>query len=310
MEYGLSRFVHDSDAFLSISEEEYHAITEAKEDLFKILFVEEKFDLVVENYLELETCFLDSAAQHMVRGIQDYEWSHCQRRLFNRRLANLLSACRSYCDYTKKIIPDVLSDTVGAAARLETVFASHRETNFSYRFMEQLRNSVQHHGFPIHTVAYTSGWEGKDDDSRLVYGISIYAESASLQEDGKFDKCVLRTIDELGGSVDIKLHAREYVATLSDAHEQLREMTQRVVEAWDAKVLGAIERFRSAYPNESTAVGVVVVQREGQAIKGPVRIFDGFIKYRKALQLKNGSLVNLGKRFVTGAAQRKDIKKN
>ena len=120
----------------------------------------------------------------------------------------------------------------------------------------------------------------------------------------------MRTIDELGGSVDFKLHAREYVATLSDAHEQLREMTQRVVEAWDAKVLGAIERFRSAYPNESTAVGVVVVQREGQAIKGPVRIFDGFIKYRKALQLKNGSLVNLGKRFVTGAAQRKDIKKN
>ena len=63
-----------------------HAIAEAKEGLFKALFVEEKFDLVAENYLELETCFLDSTAKNMVLGNQDYEWAQAQRRLFNRRL--------------------------------------------------------------------------------------------------------------------------------------------------------------------------------------------------------------------------------
>ena len=160
--------------------------------------------------------------------------------------------------------------------------------------MEQLRNSIQHHGFPIHTVAYPSGWKGEGDDSTLVYGITVYAESASLKEDLRFKKSVLREIEELGGSIDIKFHAREYVAVLSDAHEQLRKVTQGVVETWDALVLGTVEKFSSAYPQESTAVGVVAFRREGQTVTGEVRIFEEFIKYRKALQRKNGSLVNLG----------------
>ena len=66
MEFGLARLVNDSDAFLPISEQEYHSISKAKEDLFRMLFLEETFDLVVENYLEMETCLLESAAQQMV----------------------------------------------------------------------------------------------------------------------------------------------------------------------------------------------------------------------------------------------------
>ena len=62
MEYGLKRLVLGSKAFVPISENEYCAISEAQAGLFEAVFVEEKIDLVVENYLELETSFLDSTA--------------------------------------------------------------------------------------------------------------------------------------------------------------------------------------------------------------------------------------------------------
>ena len=62
MEYGLKRLVLGSKAFVPISGNEYCAISEAQAGLFEAVFVEEKIDLVVENYLELETSFLDSTA--------------------------------------------------------------------------------------------------------------------------------------------------------------------------------------------------------------------------------------------------------
>lgn len=308
MEYGLARLVHDSTAFVPISQEEYSAIAEAKEGLFKALFAEEKFDLVVENYLKLETCFLDSTDKNMVLGNQDYEWGQAQRRLFNRRLVNLLSACRSYIDYTKQSIHAALFGTVDAVARIEAAFSSHYDNSFGYRVMEALRNSVQHQGFPIHAVEYPAAWHGEGDDSSLVFGLSIYTKTAYLREDNKFKRAVLKELEDRGGRVDLKLLARDYMAALGDVHGQLRGMIRPAIETWDETVMGAIDRFKTAYPTESLAAGVAAVRRKEQGIEGTVRIFSDFIQYRKSLQRKNGALTNIGKRFVTGEVIRKDAK--
>lgn len=227
---------------------------------------------------------------------------------FQSTLGNLLSACRSYIDYTKQNIHAALLGTVDEVARIEAAYFSHYDNRFGYRVMEALRNSVQHQGFPIHAVEYPAACHGEGDNSSLVFGLSIYTKTAYLREDSKFKRAVLKELEDRGGRVDLKLLARDYVAALGDVHGQLRGMIHPAIETWDATVMGAIDRFKTAYPTESLAAGVAAVGRKEQGIEGAVRIFSDFIEYRKSLQRKNGVLANIGKRFVTGEVIRKDAK--
>jgi hypothetical protein len=57
--------------------------------------------VLLENYLEFERLLLDSSLRELILGAND--WSSFQVTIFaaNRRLANFLSAVRSYRDQTR-----------------------------------------------------------------------------------------------------------------------------------------------------------------------------------------------------------------
>ena len=67
MEYRILRQVLDSQAYVTISESEYNDITIARDGLVESLYLEEKFDIVLENIryssikpLMLNTCLVSS----------------------------------------------------------------------------------------------------------------------------------------------------------------------------------------------------------------------------------------------------------
>ena len=117
---------------------------------------------------------------------------------------------------------------------------------------------------------------------------------------------MLEELESLGGRVDLKPLVRDYIAALGDVHKRLREMLRPSLETWDHVFLGAIERFKSANPDEHSVVGLAAVSRENDGLKHSVAIFRDIIHYRLALQEKNSNLVNLGKRYVTGKVVKKD----
>jgi hypothetical protein len=300
MGFGLSPRVVSSTAFLPISEKEYGEIAEAKAGLLEVLFVEEKFDLVVENYLELELCFLDSTTKHMVLGNWDYQGFQVQRNLFNRRLVNLLSACRSYVDYSKKHIQLILPKEKNAVERIKAAFKKHYDSCLGYRTMDALRNFSQHRGFPIHAASYNAEWDRKDEESQSIYGLSVYTKTSYLREDGEFKKSVLEELEKLGGRVNLKPLIRDYVAAMGDVHAGLREMTKQSVETWDHVVKEATDRFKTAFPDENSSEGLIAVLREENEFKRPIPVFNDLSEYRRMLQRKNRNLAMLGKRYVSG----------
>jgi len=115
MDYGLARLVLSSRAFVRISENEYQEIKNARSALFESLFIEEKYDLVVENYLEIERSLLESVVRNMILSGQDYRWFQMERSLFNRRLINLLTSARTYVDQVKHHLNNIF-DTEGEEA--------------------------------------------------------------------------------------------------------------------------------------------------------------------------------------------------
>ncbi len=302
MEFGLQAI--GSSTFLVISKTEYDEMVIAKVKLLETLAVEEKFDLVVENYLELESCLLDVTARNMVLRTPKYHAFQVQRNLFNRRLVNLLSSCRSYIDYAKHNIRVMQPEDQGGAARIMLAFSDHYDKSVGYRVMEALRNHVQHRGFPIHAVTYTTG-RGRKEDDIWKFGLSIYAKISYLREDGEFKKSVLKELENLGGRINLKPMIRDYVAALGNVHDMVREMIRPSVEKWDRVISDAILRFKE-HSSESSVKGLTAVKRDQGELKCSVPIFIEITDYRKALQHKNGDLMQLGKRYVTGEVIKKE----
>jgi hypothetical protein len=68
MKYVLAKITAGSRGFVEISKEEYSQIKSAKANLLEALFIEEKFNVVIDNYLELETDLLACTARYMGCG--------------------------------------------------------------------------------------------------------------------------------------------------------------------------------------------------------------------------------------------------
>src|SRR5690606_6337752 len=78
---------------ISISEDEYTSLVNAKSKLQNFLYIEEKLNFVIENYLDLEKEILNITLNKMVRPINNIEWSASVEEIhqINRRIINFLT---------------------------------------------------------------------------------------------------------------------------------------------------------------------------------------------------------------------------
>jgi hypothetical protein len=87
-----------SSVLVDIDEAAYVEVKRAKDALVAMISVEQKFDLVVENYSDYERELLDLSLHQALRGDLDWAGSQDDIAAVSRRLANLLSAARLYLD--------------------------------------------------------------------------------------------------------------------------------------------------------------------------------------------------------------------
>jgi hypothetical protein len=299
MDYGLARLVFGSRKFVSITEDEYLDIRQRSDLLLEALFIEEKFDLVIDNYLEFETDLLDSVAREMVRGVENWTSFQRERNQMNRRVVNLLSSCRLYLDHTRHHLSKMGNDNSENVQAIEAITSAQYDGSLGYRVMEALRNYVQHRGYPIHGVSFSAKWV--DDRKKLMYAVTPYMKVNDLEEDRKFKATVLEELKNLGEKIDIKPMMREYIQGLSKIQSQVRAQLKSRVEESDKVICDAIERYRKAEPAEDSVIGLVAVRRpDGRTYADSVQLVEEVLNYRKSFERKNRNLVNFAIRYVTG----------
>ena len=196
MEYGLARLVLGSPKFVLIAEEEYIDIRRRRDLLLEALFIEEKFDLVIDNYLEFETDLLDAVARAMVRGVANWTAFQTERNQVNRRIVNLLSSCRLYLDHTRHHLSNIDNGSGVIANAIKATTAAQYDSSLGYRVMEALRNYVQHRGYPLHGLTFDGRW--MDERTKLRYAVTPYMKVDELGDDGKFKASVLDELKALG----------------------------------------------------------------------------------------------------------------
>lgn len=257
MQYQMALNNFSAPPSIEISEQHFKEIEFAKNGLIAVSLIEELFSAVLENYLEFEIDLLEVSARYLVLR-PDFEPSIFQndRERFNRRLMNLLSACRSYIDQSKHYI----SGLVGRGQTFDAVIkarSAQYDSILGYRAMELLRNYVQHQGFPIHGMSYANSWENSEErrKAKMRIVVSVRLKIEELRSDPEHQKPSKRKIlDELPhkqGMCDLRPLIREYITSLSVAHKVLRDEMNAYVLAWDSAYQGAEMLAATTWPQES-----------------------------------------------------------
>lgn len=293
---------------LEISQDEFYKLKSAKKCLSSALAIEEKYELLLSNYMELEKDVLGITVDNMLRRNESYSDFFDIRLKCNRRLINLLTATRLYIDQVHRHLRDCMSGEEDAESYTKQLFSEQYDTHFEYRFMEALRNYSQHRGLAVHTTSLGSSRMQMEDSSYFEFNSSIFSLKSELELDDTFKKSVLNEMTE---KVDLIQCARRYVESINIVQCLIRDKISPV--SADARSL--IESYLAKYReiHKEPFVGLYALsytdEEHGEKIEDKVVLLLDWDESRIALSKMNGTLVNLHKRYVSSATHNKQNNK-
>jgi hypothetical protein len=205
----------------------YRSIIAGKKAYMLAAGLEEKITLLLDNYDEFEAELLKLAeeAKRILSAKTKLIDRMRPRVLLNRRIVNVLTACRLYLDHSNHTISELFANKTGELNAAKKRGSAAYDDNLSYRFMEELRNHVQHRGLLVQCLSFRHSHES--DDVRLT--VEPRLKLSDLEEDPKFKKSIL---DEIKAACrkgpereEVNLHRpiREYVAAIWRLHVANRE---------------------------------------------------------------------------------------
>lgn len=213
---------------IKIDADRFEKIKEARVILTNALAIEEKYEILLQNYLEFKKGLLAIAAEAMIRTVIDYEALFRTRVTLDRLIVNFLTTAKLYIDQLQRHVCKSVPQDKDAKSTVEEWFHTQYDSSIEYRFMEALRNVVQHRDLAVHLMGTGGKWTSHDGSGMLERMVNLSTEKLSLEKDAVFKKTVLK---EIGEEVDLKIFTRGYMACLSNIHGQARAMIQGSVDS-------------------------------------------------------------------------------
>jgi hypothetical protein len=267
----------------------FNEIKTAKATCVFALDIEEKFALLLDNFYEFEVELLKLAEAKVIWPDRDLAESMRERLSLDRRLVNLLTACRLYLDQTDHGISGLFGDSSTELIRIKKFKNDLYDRNYGYRVMEALRNYVQHAGLPVHAIKYNwkriSDPEGDCFEHRIIPEMIIQ----SLEEDSNFNKTVLSELQSQGERADLRRPAREYISCLITLHDEIRGITDALIREKRKLYESAVAEFKAIlFPN-------LLTLNDDDSVTERIALPTDFLEYSDAVRRKNQ--VNSGLQF-------------
>lgn len=298
--YSLTVLTNQGRRAIAFSEEQFTSVEVARQRLLFGLAFEQRIDLALENFAEIETCLLDMALGNaLFRGESDSRLRR-GRHVVNRFLANFMSSAKLYVDQTSH----ALSDLYGTESdeRLHFISTTRAEygSSFGYRVFEALRNYSQHRGLPTHSLTFSSSHtEQEEGQEKTKNTVSFGLSPKYLREDGKFKVAVLDELEEAqdkNGIVELMPLAREYISGLARIHKACQDKILACVEHADQVFLEFIE-----LAHETTGEDPLLLRAEKNSPGGrqiTESINKKLVDERKWYEQKNQYAIYISRQFV------------
>ncbi|MGE8499750.1 MAG: hypothetical protein ACN6O6_19785 [Pseudomonas sp.] len=284
---------------LEISEAEFSSIVKSRQILTAALSVEEKYDLVLGNFLDLEKELLMLTAEKIIDNRFDYARAYSLIASLNRRFVNFVLSGKSYTELIASKASKCVPGDSEVETKIQALTSKHYDESLDYRLMEALRNHVSHSGLAVHHVDNPDKWIF-DENNRaetLVFNTDIYAIKDRLAENTGFKKSVLIELPE---KIDLKKAARSYVGAISDIQDAVRNAINKSVDDARSIIESYIERYEDINGGKTFSIGAYSADAQAEG-KGPVILFLNWDDVRVGLLEKNQSISNMDKRHVSSA---------
>ncbi len=284
---------------LEIDHARFEQLKASRPVLSHALAIEEKYEIIISNFLELEREATNASISEMVRNNIEYKDFFDVRLALNIRLVNLLTAVRLYTDQLSSHICACIPSDQSAKTAVKKLLSTEYDGSFEYRFMEALRNHVQHSGIPVHRFSTGSKWTDLDD-GLLEFTLYFCAQKKELLLDGSFKK---RVLNEMPDEVNLRSATRSYIEAISRVHKQAREKIEAVVDSARLCLDRATRDYMVVYEKEP--IGLYAYEYHGEEKIDEVLILTKWDDVRRELVKRNRELVNLRKRYVSSQAHNK-----
>lgn len=266
---------------LEISKERYEKITAARLTLIDAKNFEERYEMVIGNFLELERFIADFSLRTHIEADFSYRKASTIFLESNRLVMNLLTTFKSYVDQTPQ---DFKHLPTAFEKKFQEIASSIYDKSFAYRFASALRNHTQHYSPPVHAVR-TGGARVDWIDKGL-----FFCKKQELAENPKFKKTVL---DEINDEVDLKTIFRELMEHLSRMHIKLRQFLHESVQIARSGIEEAMRDFVEAQGKSCTAIGLAALKEFDGEFSSISPVLLDWDETRIELIEKNRNVLNL-----------------
>ena len=293
---------------LDIDEDKFNNLKQARHCLSAALAIEEKYELLLSNYLDLEKECLNATLDYMVRSSTDYSGFFDIRLAFNRRVVNLLTSTKLYIDQIQQHVKSCIPDRPDIGNDIEALFSAEYDEYFEYRFMEALRNYVQHRGLAVHSTSLGEKWTSQEEDGELEFKTRLFTHRTEVEGDKAFKRQVSKEMPE---KVDLVHAIRVYVGSISNIHCEIRNIVAHVSEASRQLILEFINKYEDVDGKKSiglSAIKFIPKEPVDETIE-KVPLLLEWDDIRLNLIKKNGSLTNLNKRYVSNSANNRALQR-
>lgn len=282
---------------LDISESRFLFLKSMKSILNEALEIEEKYEYVISNLIDLEKEAIEISVSDMISRPREYtDFFEVKLRL-NKRVSNLLSSIKLYLDKVGSHASRCLSDDIDATKeKIEQLKSVQFDKNFNYRVMEALRNHSQHYGLLGHYVELKMGWVEKERKN-LEHSVALVAEKTYFAKNKKFKKSLL---DEIPDKLDLLSAMRSYIESLSSIHDSVRELVSSSVSAARFKIQEATEDYYKT--NDKKGLSISAYKYLDDTKCDSVLLTLNWDDVRESLVRKNQNLISYSKKYVSSKA--------
>lgn len=271
---------------IQINKARFDTLKSSREILSEAFALEEKYECVVVAYADLEATAARISIEEVIgTTLSGYEEIFKARTTLNIRLANLLSAVRGYLDTLPRHVARCSPNSTQAKAAVKKLTAEQYDSTLDYRFMEQLRNHVQHAGMAIGLVTLGGSWDGEGENQLREHSVQFLALKDNLRENKKLKQSVL---DELPDKIDLKTATRAYMDCLSAIHVSARSLIAAATAQAREHIQKAIDDYKAAHKEKF--VGLAAITSDGSKWVEQVPMLLDWDDVRLLLEKRNRKL--------------------
>lgn len=289
--YFIGKSLSGHENWIEVEKEKLDRIRTAYHDITLGIYIEEKFDILLENYSEYENDLLSVAWKELIFTDSIHEKLTKDRELITRRIINLLCTGEMYISQCKGHIRKMSFCSESFKLKFENFCSELEIENFDYYLCRKLRNYALHYDLPV--TMFTNRFRSiENDDGKYMMSCAIPIITVkNLSNDQKMKKVINEKLNSATEKIDLRPLIRNYIIAISKINLNTRIMIADEFGKHEKNIFDALDLINHDRKLDSSFY--LIIQDQGTMNFTYDRISLQFLGRRKNFIEKNNVHENL-----------------